>query len=222
MINAEFLSLMSEALDKIQSEIPVPGVVLTSAKKTFLAGGDLEWIYEFTNQQDVFNSIQLFKEKTRTLETLGLPVVAAINGTALGGGFELALTCHHRIAIDSSKTNIGLPEVTLGLLPGAGGVARLTRRIGLESAFPFLLEGKQVKPCAALKAGLIDDLALDRVDLMAKAKDWILANPVSAQPWDKKNFKIPGGNPHNPNVTEMLAIAPAMLKKKTLKKKTLK
>ena len=216
VINAKFLPLMSEALEKIQTDKPVTGVVLTSAKKTFLAGGDLEWIYGFTNPQDVFNSIQLFKEKTRTMETLGVPVVAAINGTALGGGFELALACHHRIAIDSPKTKIGLPEVTLGLLPGAGGVARLTRLIGLEAAFPFLLEGKQVKPGAALKAGLIDDLASDRDDLMAKAKAWILANPESAQPWDKKDYKMPGGNPHHPKVAQMLAIAPAMLKKKTL------
>ena len=141
VINTEFHPLMSEVLEKIQADKSVTGVVLTSGKKTFLAGGDLEMLYGFTDPQDVFNSSQLFKDKTRTMETLGVPVVAAINGAALGGGFELTLACHHRIAIDSPKTKIGLPEVTLGLLPGGGGVARLPRVIGLEAAFPFLLEG---------------------------------------------------------------------------------
>lgn len=215
LINTDFLSLLEGSIEKIKAENIVSGIVFTTANETYLGGGCLEYIYSFSDPKELFNNLQLFKESLRTLETIGVPIVAAINGTALGGGFEFALACHHRISIDSPKIKIGLPEVTFGLLPGSGGVIRLSRVIGLEAAFPFLLEGKQVEPVTALKTGLIDDLASDRNDLISKAKAWILANPESAQPWDHKRYKIPGGNPQHPKVAQMLAIAPAILKKKT-------
>ncbi|MBX3061165.1 MAG: enoyl-CoA hydratase/isomerase family protein, partial [Anaerolineae bacterium] len=151
----------------------------------------------------------------RQLETLGKPVVAALNGTAVGGGFELALACHHRVALDDPTIKFGFPEVTLGLLPGGGGVVRLTRMIGLQNSFPFLMEGKQVKPQEAKTAGLIDDLATDVDELMAKARAWIAAHPKAQQPWDQPGYKMPGGNAQNPKVVQMLAIAPAMLRKQT-------
>jgi 3-hydroxyacyl-CoA dehydrogenase/enoyl-CoA hydratase/3-hydroxybutyryl-CoA epimerase len=151
----------------------------------------------------------------RFLETCNKPVVAAINGTALGGGLEIALACHHRVALDDDSIQLGLPEVTLGLLPGGGGTQRLPRMIGLEAAFPFLMEGKKVNPKAALKAGIIDELATNGADMIAKARAFIEANPNCKQPWDKKGFKLPGGAPHHPAMAQKLAIAPAMLKQKT-------
>ncbi len=155
------------------------------------------------------------KADMRQLETLGKPVVAAINGAALGGGWELALMCHHRIALNDPRIKVGLPEVTLGLLPGAGGVARSVRLLGVEAAFPFLLEGKQINPQKANKLGLIQELADTPEELLEKAVAWIEANPQSAQPYDQKGYKIPGGTPANPALAQKLSAAPAVLKEKT-------
>ena len=155
------------------------------------------------------------KGQLRTLETLGKPVVAAINGAALGGGWEICLACHHRVALDDASVQLGLPEVTLGLLPGGGGVVRMVRMLGIEKALPYLLEGKKVRPQQALQAGLIDALATDRDDLLAKARAWIVANPAAVQRWDVKGYQIPGGTPSNPKVAPMLAIAPSILRSKT-------
>ena len=154
------------------------------------------------------------KAWTRKLETLGKPIVAAINGTCLGGGLELALCCHHRICIDNSKVKLGFPEVTLGFLPGGGGVTRLVRILGLEKAFPFLLEGKKLNPQKAFENGIIHELT-DEDDLLEKAKNWILNNPESLQPWDQKGYQIPGGNPLSSKLAPKLAIAPAVLQAKT-------
>jgi len=216
VINDEFSKAMMTTVDKLEQEDSLAGVIITSAKKTFLAGGDLEMLFQQEDPEATFKLVEKGKALSRKLETLGKPLVAAINGTALGGGLELALCCHYRIVIDNPKIKIGFPEVTLGLLPGGGGVARLPRLIGLQSSFPFLMEGKQVNPIAAMEAGIIDELATDQKDMFEKAKDWILSNPGSAQPWDKKGYKMPGGTPQHPQIAQMLAIAPAMLKKKTM------
>ena len=216
VINDEFSKAMMTTVDKLEQEDSLAGVIITSAKKTFLAGGDLEMLFQQEDPEATFKLVEKGKALSRKLETLGKPLVAAINGTALGGGLELALCCHYRIVIDNPKIKIGFPEVTLGLLPGGGGVARLPRLIGLQSSFPFLMEGKQVNPIAAMEAGIIDELATDQKDMFEKAQDWILSNPGSAQPWDKKGYKMPGGTPQHPQIAQMLAIAPAMLKKKTM------
>jgi 3-hydroxyacyl-CoA dehydrogenase/enoyl-CoA hydratase/3-hydroxybutyryl-CoA epimerase len=155
------------------------------------------------------------KGQLRALETLGKPVVAAINGAALGGGWEICLACHHRVALDNQSLQIGLPEVTLGLLPGGGGVVRMVRMLGLEKALPYLLEGKKISPQQALKAHLIDELAVDRDELLAKARAWIIANPAVKQRWDMSGYQIPGGTPSHPKVAQMLAIAPSILRSKT-------
>lgn len=157
----------------------------------------------------------VLKAQLRRLETFGKPVVAAINGAALGGGWEICLACHHRVALDDKSVQLGLPEVTLGLLPGGGGVVRMVRMLGLEKALPYLLEGKKVRPAQALQAGLIDELAADREALLAQARSWILANPEVRQPWDNKGYAIPGGTPSHPKVAQMLAIAPSILRSKT-------
>jgi len=217
-MNAAFRDALSETTAKVKGDLDsIRGVIIASAKKTFFAGGDLKELHKVTRDdaqtfEDMVNGL---KAHMRFLETTGKPVVAAINGSALGGGLEIALACHHRIAIDHDSTQLGLPEVTLGLLPGGGGTQRLARMIGLEAAFPFLMEGKKVNPKAALKAGIIDELADSADDMITKARAFIDANPKCQQPWDQKGFRFPGGAPHHPAMAQKLAIAPAMLKQKT-------
>ena len=167
VINAKFGAALATMLARLQAESNLAGVIITSAKKTFMAGGDLEWLYAATDAAEVFHSVEAVKAGFRQLETLSVPVVAAINGTALGGGLELALACHQRIVLNDSRIRLGFPEVTLGLLPGGGGVARLPRLIGLQAAFPLLTEGTQLDPTAAQAAGLVDAMAQDTADLLA-------------------------------------------------------
>ncbi|NQD93755.1 3-hydroxyacyl-CoA dehydrogenase [Pseudomonas sp. CrR25] len=217
-MNAVYREAMGQVVERLEAEREsIAGVILTSAKKTFFAGGDLNELIRVTkaDASDFYQMILRIKGQLRRLECLGKPVVAAINGAALGGGWEICLACHHRIALDSSSVQIGLPEVTLGLLPGGGGVVRMVRLLGLEKALPYLAEGRKVRPDAALKAGLIDDIASDKDDLLAKARAWIAANPAPKQRWDEAGYKIPGGTPASPNVAQMLAIAPSVLREKT-------
>ena len=215
VINMAFGQSFRETLAKLQAETDLRGVILTSAKETFLAGADIDEMFAVNDAKVFFDRAQELKAGLRWLETQGKPVVAAINGTALGAGFELALACHRRIVIDKPKVELGLPEVTLGLLPGGGGVTRMVRLIGLQPAFLYLTEGKKVSPKEALSDGLIHELATDKEDLIKKATDWILANKSAKAPWDVDGFKIPGGSPLTPKVASMLPVAPAMLAKKT-------
>lgn len=217
-MNADFRAAILAVADRLEKEIDtISGVVYASAKSTFFAGGDLNELIQVKKEdaEEFFQMVEKIKAPLRKIETLGIPVVAAINGAALGGGFEICLASHHRIAINNPKTKLGLPEVTLGLLPGGGGVARMVRLLGLENALPFLMEGKQVNPEKALKAGLIHELADDARDLMSKAKAWIKANPKATQPWDVKGYKLPGGAPNHPAMAQKLAIIPSILRQKT-------
>ncbi|WEK11458.1 MAG: 3-hydroxyacyl-CoA dehydrogenase NAD-binding domain-containing protein [Candidatus Pseudomonas colombiensis] len=217
-MNAVYRDAMAATLARLQAEqASIAGVIITSAKKTFFAGGDLNELIKVGKPEAraFYDHVLDLKGQLRTLETFGKPVVAAINGTALGGGWEICLACHHRIALDDSGLRIGLPEVTLGLLPGGGGVVRMVRLLGLEKALPYLLEGRKVRAQQALQAGLIDELAADRPALLGQARAWILANPQAKQPWDIKGYQIPGGTPAQPKVAQMLAIAPSILRAKT-------
>ena len=215
VLNAEFGTGFKEALAKLTAEDELAGVIITSGKKTFLAGADLEMLIGETDTLQIFEYTQALKAGFRLLETLGKPIVAALNGTAIGGGMEFALACHHRIAIDNPKSKFGFPEVTLGLIPGGGGIVRYTRMVGLQEAFQFLSQGKQVPPQAATAAGLVDDLAVDVDEMLRKARAWINANPSAKQPWDQPKFRMPGGDPTRPQIAQMLAIAPAILRKQT-------
>ena len=215
VINDEFSNLWIEVMERLENEKKLAGVIIASAKETFLAGGDLEMIMALDDPEQTFNLVEKLKFDLRRIENLGKPVVAAINGAALGGGLEIALCCNHRIAVNSPKTKIGFPEVTLGILPTAGGLIRITRLIGLEAALPFLLDGKPVTPSLAKKLGIIDNTADNIKELFSKAKQYILANPEKLQPWDTKDYKMPGGNANDPKIAQMLSIAPAMLRKKT-------
>ena len=183
-------------IDRLLSDETVKGIVLSSAKRDFLAGGDLDQLRRVQTPADAIAIVTPFVKAIRKLETGGKPVVAALNGAALGGGFELALACHRRIAADVPHARFGLPEVTLGLMPGAGGTQRLPRLIGIAAAAPLLLEGRRLKPADALKAGMIDSVAPPE-KLREEAKAWALANPNAVQPWDVKGYKLPGFSPQS-------------------------
>ncbi len=220
-MSAEYRAEMSGAVAKLQAEEGLAGVVIASAKKTFFAGADLNEILAVEKEglQEFFDMIEGMKRDFRALEKLPVPVVAAINGAALGGGFEVCLACNHRIAWNDDSVALGLPEVGLGLLPGAGGIVRTVSMLGLEKALPFLLEGTRLTPAQALEAGLIDETVDSVEELVPRAKAWILANRDNAaaatKPWDVKGFKIPGGNDKAPAVAQLIQLAPPMLYKKT-------
>jgi 3-hydroxyacyl-CoA dehydrogenase/enoyl-CoA hydratase/3-hydroxybutyryl-CoA epimerase len=198
----------------------IAGVVLTSAKSSFFAGGDLTRLAQATpaDAGDLFAMIEGIKADLRRLETLGRPVVAAIGGSALGGGLEIALACHHRIAVSDDRIELGFPEVTLGLLPGAGGVTRAVRMFGLQRALTeMLLRGQRMKPAKALELGLVDELVAEPGDLLPAARRWVLDHcddPASAtQPWDREGFRLPGGTPSSPRLAQLLPAFPATLRK---------
>lgn len=220
-MNGDFRVALENIVSKLKSETSITGIIFRSAKKTFFAGGDLDELIQARPEDATpfFEMVQKMKAEFRYIETLGVPVVAALNGTALGGGWEIALGCHARIALNDPKTKFGLPEVTLGLLPGGGGIVRMVRLLGLQNAFPFLMEGKQFGVDKAKSLGLIQDTAETPEELMDKAIAWVKAHPpstkASQQPFDVKGYKIPGGDPKTPAVAQMLAIAPAMLRDKT-------
>jgi 3-hydroxyacyl-CoA dehydrogenase/enoyl-CoA hydratase/3-hydroxybutyryl-CoA epimerase len=199
----------------VQDKESIRGIVLASNKSTFFAGADLKSTMRLSasDAPAVFRDIEQTKKNFRTLETLGKPVVACLNGTALGGGFELALVAHCRIAVDDRKIQFGFPEVTLGLIPGATGITKMTRLLGLMGAQPYLLESKLFGPREALELGLVHELVPDAGQLREKALAWIDAHPQAVQPWDEKNYKIPGGGATSPQVKAGLAVAPAMIKK---------
>ncbi|MCW2698734.1 MAG: fadJ [Blastococcus sp.] len=216
-VNDAYVASMAETVDRLEREKEsIRGVVLTSAKKTFFAGGDLRSLIQATpdTRQQVLAHVTLVKSQLRRLETLGLPVAAAINGTALGGGLEIALACHHRVVLDDPTVKLGFPEVTLGLLPGAGGIVRTVRLLGLTTALlELLLQGQRVRPDKALKLGLVHETAGDRDELIAKARAWVLANEAAQQPYDVQGYRVPGGTPSSPSLASTLPAFPANLTK---------
>jgi 3-hydroxyacyl-CoA dehydrogenase/enoyl-CoA hydratase/3-hydroxybutyryl-CoA epimerase len=211
VLNEASMTAYAGALEQALKDDKVKGIILTSAKDTFIAGADLEMILgldtsDATKLMDRFGQLQkLFRRQ----ETGGKPMVAAINGTALGGGFEICLASHYRIAADNPKTKIGQPEVKIGLLPGGGGTQRIPRLIGVMNAAPIILEGKELSVADAKGLGLIHEV-VPADQLLAKAKEWLMAKPTeqvvpeyagkgakpidgrAVQPWDRKGFKVPG------------------------------
>ena len=215
-MNADYVTSMGETIDRLEAEEGLTGVVVTSAKKTFFAGGDLNDLKQATpDKAEEFRTwIETVKSQLRRLEQLGKPVVAAINGAALGGGLEITLACHHRIAVDDPKIQLGFPEVQLGLLPGAGGVVRSVRMLGIVDALMnLLLQGQRVRPDKALEMGLISEVVATPEDLLPAARAWIAANPEAVQPWDVKGYKLPGGTPSNPKLAQNLPAFPSNLRK---------
>jgi 3-hydroxyacyl-CoA dehydrogenase/enoyl-CoA hydratase/3-hydroxybutyryl-CoA epimerase len=217
MLSDRYVTSMGNTLDRLESERDsITGVILTSAKKTFFAGADLNMLRTITpdNAREFAAYITLVKGQLRRLEKLGKPVVAAVNGAALGGGLEIALACHHRIALDVPGSKIGFPEVTLGILPGLGGVVRTVRMLGLVTALTQLLvQGQQVRPAQAKEIGIVDEVVATADEMLAQARAWIVAHPRAQQPWDVRGYKIPGGTPASPALAQQLPAFPATLRK---------
>lgn len=219
VVNDEFSVPFVDILGLIEQDASITGVILASGKKNFMVGTDIDGLIGITDPADALQLCEHFKAMLRRLETCGKPVVAALNGTALGGGLELALACHHRVALDTPKARFGLPEVKLGLLPGGGGTQRLPRLIGIQAALPLMTEGRALRPEQALQLGIVHELASNAEEMMRKARQWVEARVVSdestTQPWDQKGFKYPGGDSKHPANVQMWAVAPSMINQKT-------
>ncbi|WP_256638604.1 3-hydroxyacyl-CoA dehydrogenase NAD-binding domain-containing protein [Streptomyces murinus] len=218
-MNQAFAASIAAIADRAVAEKDsIRGIIYTSAKKTFFAGGDLKEMIQAgpEDARAVFDTATAIKNALRRIETLGKPVVAAINGAALGGGYEIALASHHRIALDAPGSKIGLPEVTLGLLPAGGGVTRTVRLMGITDALlKVLLQGTQYTPRRAQENGLIHEVAKTPEEMLAKARAFIDEHPESQQPWDVPGYRIPGGTPANPKFAANLPAFPANLRKQT-------
>ncbi|UCH17328.1 MAG: enoyl-CoA hydratase/isomerase family protein [Burkholderiales bacterium] len=209
VVGDALMSGIGQATDAL-ADATVKGLILTSSKADFCAGGDLDAISQWTRPEQAFDVTMAMKAVLRRLETQGKPVVAAINGHALGGGLEIALACHARFVIDDPKLRIGQPEVKLGLLPGGGGTVRLSRLLGIQQTLKIIGEGNDLTPREAKAMGLVTDLAADRAELLAKARAWIAASPKAQQPWDAPKFRFPGGDSRSPAALQLLAIAPSI------------
>ena len=224
VLNSESITALGEALEKAYADTEAKGIVITSERPEFVAGADLKMILKNNGKApaELLKLSMGLNNLFRKMETNGKPVVAAINGTALGGGYEICLACHYRVALNNPKAVIGFPEVTVGLLPGGGGTQRLPRMIGMEMAAPMLLEGKKISPKEALGMGMVDALAETPEEMMEKAFAFINANPNAIQPWDevnkktgktqaRENFKVPGGNILTPKGLQLMMGGTAMI-----------
>lgn len=216
--NQASLDAFVATIEQFVGDAEAKGAIVTSAKKDFVAGADLDDLNALCfgprDPADLDRRCGALSQVLRRLETCGKPVVAAINGTAMGGGLELALACHYRVVADSPRIKLGLPEATLGLLPGAGGTQRLPRMIGVQASMGLLMEGKQLRPDQAKKAGIVDEV-VPAAEVLAAARRWLLGTPRSAQPWDQKNFKVPGGGMDEGTTLQTFMVANAMFMAKT-------
>ena len=216
-----FRADLAECVNRIKSDAGIRGAVLASAKSSFMAGADIkDMVGAFergmTAAEAAGFSLELSK-LLRSLETCGKPVAAAINGVALGGGFEVALACHYRVMADEPKGGVGFPEVTIGLLPGAGGTQRAPRLIGITEALKLITEGRQLSPADALKKGLVHEVA-PTAEIVERARQWILKGGEGVQPWDKKGFRVPGGvGQTSPAVAQTFMVGTALTAKSTMR-----
>jgi 3-hydroxyacyl-CoA dehydrogenase/enoyl-CoA hydratase/3-hydroxybutyryl-CoA epimerase len=227
MSTEAFLDL-SVMVDRALADPAAKGIIITSAKKDFAGGMDLNVIAAMRagGAQTIFDGVMGMHQVLRKIELAGMdpktkkgakPIVAALPGTALGIGLELPLSCHRIIAADNPRAKIGLPEILVGIFPGAGGTTRLTRKMGAMMAAPFLLEGKLSDPKSAKAAGLIDEVVAPE-DLLSRAKDWVLSAKDAdlVKPWDDKGYKMPGGTPYHPAGFMTFVGANAMVAGKTM------
>jgi 3-hydroxyacyl-CoA dehydrogenase/enoyl-CoA hydratase/3-hydroxybutyryl-CoA epimerase len=228
VLNDESVPAFGAALEKAYSDADVRGIIITSDKPEFVVGADLKMILRNQNENpaEILKISVELNQLFRKIETNGKPVVAAINGTALGGGLEICLACHYRVALDNPKTKLGLPEVKVGLLPGGGGTQRLPRMIGMQAALPLMLEGKELTPKEALGLGIVDAVAGTREEMLEKAETWIVSNPKPVKPWDevnkktgkiqaKDNYKVPNGAVLSPVGMQTFTVGTAMMMDKS-------
>jgi 3-hydroxyacyl-CoA dehydrogenase/enoyl-CoA hydratase/3-hydroxybutyryl-CoA epimerase len=226
VLNAESIREYEAAVSRAIEDPAVKGAIVTSAKPAFIAGADLPWLEQLTQRgpnetyeahaKRLYDNLMVSQNLFRRIEKSGKPFVAAINGTAAGGGFEVCLACHGRIASDDPRVQIGLPESKVGLLPGGGGVSHYVRMLGIAKALPLLLEGSLLSPAKALELGLIDAV-IPSDELIARAKAWILAATPerSVKPWDKPGFVPPGPDPRLARDAGIWSAAITLLHKKT-------
>lgn len=216
VMNSASIAAWIEAMGRAMKDADVKGVLVCSAKKDFMAGGDLEQLQQMASAQDVFDMSMRLHTACRRFETSGKPIACALPGSALGGGLEVALVCHYRVAADQVKARFGLPEVTLGLLPGGGGTQRLPRLIGYAAAIPLMTEGKRIDVQQAKKIGLIDVIAPVGQE-RELARQWLLSEEAKEvkQPWDKKGFKVPGGSVTSEQASMFFMAANALTHSKT-------
>lgn len=216
VMNQQSITAFAHTIEQVVANQAVRGIIITSNRPEFIVGADLDLVTQVRTPQEAMALTGPISTMLRRLETSGKPCVAAINGSALGGGYEVALACHYRIAADNPKTIIGLPEVGLGLLPAAGGTQRLPRMIGIAKALPYLLEGRKVSVQQALKDGLVDEV-VPPGDLLERARDWLLEKGETAatQPWDQRSFRFPGGTPQSAGITQLFFGFSASLLNKT-------
>lgn len=220
-IDQVFLDDLEACIERLKSDPALKGAVVTSAKQLFLAGADLNDIEKNADAMaklppaEMFEKVFSLSSLLRKLETCGKPVACAVNGTAMGGGLEIALACHQRFVADLPGLVVGLPEVQIGLLPAGGGTQRLSRMLGIQAAAPLLLEGKALDPKAALAAKVVDAV-VPPAELLERAKAWVRSGPDCVKPWDKKDFRMPGGaGPMDPRVAGMFVATNAMVHEKT-------
>ncbi|HEY5971060.1 MAG TPA: 3-hydroxyacyl-CoA dehydrogenase NAD-binding domain-containing protein, partial [Pseudoxanthomonas sp.] len=210
VLNPDLILPFAAVVERLEKEEGIKGLVLTSGKPSFIVGADIDQLAKIETAEEAFKLCEDLKLLLRRIEKSGKPVVAALNGTALGGGLEVALACHARFALDDPALKLGLPEVKLGLLPGGGGTQRLPRMIGIQKSFELITQGTELRAAEAKGLGLVNDLASSREELLQKSREWCLANPRPLQPWDKQGFRIPGGDSKHPGVVQLLAIAPSI------------
>jgi len=220
VLTAEFGTELTAVVAQIAGDPQIKGAVFTSARADFMAGADLKWIlksvFSIRTPADAWAFAAPLNEIFRKLETCGKPCVAAINGTALGGGLELALACHHRVAADNPHTRIGLPEVLVGLLPGAGGTQRLPRMIGVRDALQLIVEGSHLTVAEAAAKKIVDRV-VPAANLIEAAKEYITNGGKAHNPWDEKHFKVPGGaGGMHPAAAQTFMGGAALVSKRTL------
>ncbi|MFN4192754.1 MAG: 3-hydroxyacyl-CoA dehydrogenase NAD-binding domain-containing protein [Tabrizicola sp.] len=228
VMSTEAFAALSDLIDRALADAGVKGIIITSGKKDFAGGMDLNVIAKMRagGAQAIFDGVMQMHQVLRKIERAGMdpktlkgakPIVAALPGTALGIGLELPLACHRIIAADNPKAKIGLPEIMVGIFPGAGGTTRLVRKLGAMMAAPFLLEGKLSDPKSARGAGLIDEVVAPE-DLLKRAKEWVLSATDAdlVKPWDQKGYKMPGGTPYHPAGFQTFVGASAMVHGKTM------
>ena len=215
VLNDASMAAFGAAVAQVVADDAVTGVIVTSAKRDFIAGADLFALIQADDAQTVFDMSRGLHAVSRTMETCGKPFVAALPGTALGGGLEIALACHRRIAADNPKALFGQPEVTVGLLPGGGGTQRLPRMIGARAALPLMVEGRNISAAAALEAGILD-FVVPADTLLDEARAWLASDQATAtQPWDRKGFKIPGGGVWGPGAMQTFVAGNALARAKS-------
>jgi 3-hydroxyacyl-CoA dehydrogenase/enoyl-CoA hydratase/3-hydroxybutyryl-CoA epimerase len=210
VLNDELAEPLAALIARLGRDDWIKGLILTSGKKDFLAGADVDRLRALASAQEAFDESMRFKGALRRMELCGKPVVAAIHGKCLGGGLEIALACHRRVVLDDGQAKLGLPEVKLGLLPGGGGTQRMPRLVGMQQALQWMVEGSDIRAKQALATGLVDALAETADDLLAQARAWILANPKPKQPWDSPKFRYPGGDSRSPAIAQLFSVAPSM------------